>query len=286
MNYDPLHPINRRRDLSFLIEGGLGEAVHPPTVWGDVCRILEEVWTPAQIQRREEMAEDAQIRREQQEFQRSERERQEQEYIARMIEYIARMIEEQNSQEAINGSAHYNTNMSSSSPYSNAFAYISSNHHHPTEQTRFNSTAQPTSVSQMVAPHTHDDISPDWMQESYYGLHLPYPSIYHHAPPSSNTRIHDEEARLSRQPIDRQTESVQQYDRENTQDNRESIQRTQRESQGAAECVVCMSESRNMVLFPCRHMCLCEGCCSRVLSDRRQCPLCRMEVTDTVKVYL
>lgn len=46
-------------------------------------------------------------------------------------------------------------------------------------------------------------------------------------------------------------------------------------------CVVCMDAPLEMVLIPCRHMCVCEGCSKHLIS----CPMCRQTVQDALKVF-
>ena len=50
----------------------------------------------------------------------------------------------------------------------------------------------------------------------------------------------------------------------------------------ASDCVVCLEISRQVVLLPCRHLCLCEVC-SR---DVQVCPVCRGHVTDKMSVFM
>mmetsp|Transcript_15399 Transcript_15399/g.36603 ORF Transcript_15399/g.36603 Transcript_15399/m.36603 type:complete len:425 (+) Transcript_15399:1997-3271(+) len=49
-----------------------------------------------------------------------------------------------------------------------------------------------------------------------------------------------------------------------------------------SECRICYDAAACMALFPCRHMCACEGCAGRVL----QCPICRAAVADRVRIFL
>ena len=54
-------------------------------------------------------------------------------------------------------------------------------------------------------------------------------------------------------------------------------------------CVVCQAENKNIVVMPCRHMCMCKSCCTqlfRLQRYRRQtCPLCRHTITSTMEIY-
>jgi hypothetical protein len=46
-------------------------------------------------------------------------------------------------------------------------------------------------------------------------------------------------------------------------------------------CVVCMTEPRSHVFLPCRHLCTCDVCCEQMT----ECPLCRVTIDQTLKVY-
>jgi hypothetical protein len=41
------------------------------------------------------------------------------------------------------------------------------------------------------------------------------------------------------------------------------------------QCIVCFSETREVVLFPCRHMDTCLSCAKMLIASRNQCPVCR-----------
>lgn len=54
-------------------------------------------------------------------------------------------------------------------------------------------------------------------------------------------------------------------------------------------CVVCQTENKNIVVMPCRHMCMCKNCCTQLFRiqrhHRRTCPLCRHTITSTMEIY-
>ena len=54
-------------------------------------------------------------------------------------------------------------------------------------------------------------------------------------------------------------------------------------------CVVCQTENKNIVVMPCRHMCMCKNCCTQLFRfqryHRRACPLCRHTITSTLEIY-
>lgn len=41
------------------------------------------------------------------------------------------------------------------------------------------------------------------------------------------------------------------------------------------DCVICLSEEKNTVVLPCRHMCLCDSCADVLKSQNNKCPICR-----------
>ena len=54
-------------------------------------------------------------------------------------------------------------------------------------------------------------------------------------------------------------------------------------------CVVCQTEEKNIVVMPCRHMCMCKSCCTQLFRiqryHRKTCPLCRQAITSTLEIY-
>ncbi|XP_055806848.1 probable E3 ubiquitin-protein ligase LOG2 [Solanum dulcamara] len=44
------------------------------------------------------------------------------------------------------------------------------------------------------------------------------------------------------------------------------------------ECVVCLSEPRDITVLPCRHMCMCSGCAKVLRFQTNRCPICRQPV--------
>ncbi|XP_058795725.1 E3 ubiquitin ligase RNF157 isoform X2 [Phymastichus coffea] len=58
------------------------------------------------------------------------------------------------------------------------------------------------------------------------------------------------------------TENAKQGNDEDTEDN-------------GAECVICMSDVRDTLILPCRHLCLCNGCADSLRYQANNCPICR-----------
>jgi hypothetical protein len=47
------------------------------------------------------------------------------------------------------------------------------------------------------------------------------------------------------------------------------------ECNSAAECVVCLSDPRDTLILPCRHLCLCYACADSLRYQANNCPICR-----------
>ena len=43
----------------------------------------------------------------------------------------------------------------------------------------------------------------------------------------------------------------------------------------SSECVICMSDARDTLILPCRHLCLCNGCAESLRYQANNCPICR-----------
>lgn len=50
-------------------------------------------------------------------------------------------------------------------------------------------------------------------------------------------------------------------------------------------CLICLTEARNTIMLPCRHVCVCDGCAQELRARRRfTCPVCRSAVTTLMQV--
>ncbi|OWA53600.1 RING finger protein 157 [Hypsibius exemplaris] len=45
--------------------------------------------------------------------------------------------------------------------------------------------------------------------------------------------------------------------------------------ESGGDCVVCMSDPRDTLILPCRHLCLCNGCAESLRYQANNCPICR-----------
>ncbi|XP_012551644.2 E3 ubiquitin-protein ligase MGRN1 isoform X2 [Bombyx mori] len=45
--------------------------------------------------------------------------------------------------------------------------------------------------------------------------------------------------------------------------------------EGGSECVICMCDTRDTLILPCRHLCLCNSCADSLRYQANNCPICR-----------
>jgi hypothetical protein len=51
-------------------------------------------------------------------------------------------------------------------------------------------------------------------------------------------------------------------------------------------CILCEDAKKVVVLLPCKHMTLCTKCASTVLfKTLHECPICRVQIKDSMEVY-
>lgn len=68
----------------------------------------------------------------------------------------------------------------------------------------------------------------------------------------------------------------------------EQIEQLQKELLAEREkhlCIVCLDRPKNIILYPCRHMCICQECCLTLQSQHHGCPLCRHGIYNVYHVY-
>ena len=52
------------------------------------------------------------------------------------------------------------------------------------------------------------------------------------------------------------------------------------------QCSVCRDVIAEVVIDPCRHVCICRGCADIILETDRKCPICRGGINTIENVYL
>jgi hypothetical protein len=50
------------------------------------------------------------------------------------------------------------------------------------------------------------------------------------------------------------------------------------------ECVVCMEHERDVIVMPCFHVCMCAACAQIVKQKHGSCPMCGVEIEDTMEI--
>ncbi|XP_021067983.1 E3 ubiquitin ligase RNF157 isoform X1 [Mus pahari] len=66
------------------------------------------------------------------------------------------------------------------------------------------------------------------------------------------------------------------YGIENKYNTQESKVAEDDVSDNSAECVVCLSDVRDTLILPCRHLCLCNTCADTLRYQANNCPICRL----------
>ncbi|XP_046710797.1 E3 ubiquitin ligase RNF157 isoform X3 [Silurus meridionalis] len=66
------------------------------------------------------------------------------------------------------------------------------------------------------------------------------------------------------------------YGIENKYNSQESKVADDEISDNSAECVVCLSDVRDTLILPCRHLCLCNTCADTLRYQANCCPICRL----------
>uniref|UniRef100_A0A183C7Y7 RING-type E3 ubiquitin transferase n=1 Tax=Globodera pallida TaxID=36090 RepID=A0A183C7Y7_GLOPA len=54
--------------------------------------------------------------------------------------------------------------------------------------------------------------------------------------------------------------------------------------ENGAECIICMANSRDTMILPCRHLCICNGCAETLRYKLNNCPICRSPFKALLKV--
>ena len=55
-------------------------------------------------------------------------------------------------------------------------------------------------------------------------------------------------------------------------------------------CVVCMEREKSVLLMPCLHLCICQGCTDQLIAHsgrkKAMCPVCRQLIKKTIKPFM
>ena len=76
-------------------------------------------------------------------------------------------------------------------------------------------------------------------------------------------------------------------DNDNDNDDEQQIE-VQANDDGAVQgrCKICFDGQACMASLPCGHMVMCPPCSDRIMLDTQTCPLCRAEMTGSLRVWL
>ncbi|CAF1932178.1 unnamed protein product [Rotaria magnacalcarata] len=53
-------------------------------------------------------------------------------------------------------------------------------------------------------------------------------------------------------------------------------------------CVICCNDKKNIVLLPCRHLCVCLTCSKKLWNNtsKQTCPMCRNQIDSLLEVFV
>ena len=52
------------------------------------------------------------------------------------------------------------------------------------------------------------------------------------------------------------------------------------------ECVICLTEEKNTLAKPCKHVSVCFGCAQVIMASNRQCPICRQAISEIIPLNI
>ncbi|AYV76264.1 MAG: hypothetical protein Terrestrivirus5_86 [Terrestrivirus sp.] len=52
------------------------------------------------------------------------------------------------------------------------------------------------------------------------------------------------------------------------------------------KCIMCMTENKNILVLPCKHISICEKCFKNIQNKTEKCCICRSRIVDYMKVYI
>uniref|UniRef100_A0A8C2EJ00 E3 ubiquitin-protein ligase n=1 Tax=Cyprinus carpio TaxID=7962 RepID=A0A8C2EJ00_CYPCA len=79
-----------------------------------------------------------------------------------------------------------------------------------------------------------------------------------------------------KQIVDRVSYLLQEIYGIENRNNQETKSTEDENSDSSSECVVCLSDLRDTLILPCRHLCLCNACADTLRYQANNCPICRL----------
>uniref|UniRef100_A0A8B9KGC2 E3 ubiquitin-protein ligase n=1 Tax=Astyanax mexicanus TaxID=7994 RepID=A0A8B9KGC2_ASTMX len=79
-----------------------------------------------------------------------------------------------------------------------------------------------------------------------------------------------------KQIVDRVSYLLQEIYGIENKNNQETKSPEDENSDNSSECVVCLSDLRDTLILPCRHLCLCNACADTLRYQANNCPICRL----------
>ncbi|TRY83745.1 hypothetical protein DNTS_003960 [Danionella cerebrum] len=79
-----------------------------------------------------------------------------------------------------------------------------------------------------------------------------------------------------KQIVDRVSYLLQEIYGIENKNNQETKPSDEENSDNSNECVVCLSDLRDTLILPCRHLCLCNSCADTLRYQANNCPICRL----------
>ncbi|XWS35042.1 hypothetical protein CRYUN_Cryun21dG0092000 [Craigia yunnanensis] len=58
------------------------------------------------------------------------------------------------------------------------------------------------------------------------------------------------------------------------------------DSDPGKECIICMTESKDTAVLPCRHMCMCSECAKALRLQSNKCPICRQPIEELIEIKI
>ena len=59
-----------------------------------------------------------------------------------------------------------------------------------------------------------------------------------------------------------------------------------KEEEREKKCKVCLTNEKKVIIYPCRHKCVCQACFDEINSKEKKCPYCRAFINDGINIDL